>query len=74
MYWVWMMLREAPKTSEGRGAQSLIPNVNGPSTNRVCSVNDQQNGRANRQGWVKNDKRLELADNYYDAPGVDFVR
>ena len=35
----------APRTSDGRGTKSSIPSLNGPSTNRVGSVNKQQNSR-----------------------------
>ena len=42
----------APRTSDGRGAQSLILSLNGPSTNRVGSINNHQNARGNRAGYA----------------------
>ena len=42
----------APRTSDGRGTKSSIPSLNGPSTNRVGSVNKQQNSRGNRAGYA----------------------
>ena len=59
----------APRTSDGRGAKSTVPNLSGPRSNRIGSVNKDMNRFANTRGWQSAIGRAEHGgrDNQYNV-------